>query len=442
MRTLGWLSAIFVGLLPAPALASSALSSVVPMVARDLGPLPRPGALAGARPNVLVVSSVLVTDVPAPRGEELSVRIASLLAGRLGPTARAYPQAAALSIARAAAAKVGVLVYAEVEVARGSLRVTLDAYPAVYNAWDRVREPAPPARAHAFGSAPIDAEVRSFLTPISLEQARVHKASHDMGDVIAASCGDVDGDGGMDLVLVSRAAVAWGHIEKGAFAPAYAAPWPSLAVRVPVPMREPLATAAIEPFAAGGGLFVGTTDRGGVALSPDLRASSALAGLPLFFAEGLLCLTPSPGAGGFEAPAFACGGAYHGADLDTGIPRYDAVAIARIVARDGKSRDVVAARAPDGKVSVRSGDASVTVEGSGGEIAVGDLDLDGVPEVITTLDGADDALSVSSWGDEGLRTRLHLPAPAGVRAIAVCPPEEGGLPALVAVVGAEVWVVR
>ena len=41
-----------------------------------------------------------------------------------------------------------------------------------------------------------------------------------------------------------------------------------------------------------------------------------------------------------------------------------------------------------------------------------------------------------------LRPRLHIPAPAGVRALGVCPAEARGEPALVAVVGSEVWVIR
>jgi hypothetical protein len=75
---------------------------------------------------------------------------------------------------------------------------------------------------------------------------------------------------------------------------------------------------------------------------------------------------------------------------------------------------------------------------------VGDLDEDGVPEIVTGAEAPDDALDVWSVAADGaeLRPRLHLPAPGGVRALAVCPPEEGSEPVLVAVVGNELWLVR
>jgi hypothetical protein len=80
----------------------------------------------------------------------------------------------------------------------------------------------------------------------------------------------------------------------------------------------------------------------------------------------------------------------------------------------------------------------------GAQLALSDLDQDGVPEIATSSEGSDDAVDVWSWPAEGadLEARLHLPAPAGVRALAACPPEEGGLPVLVAVVGSELWLIR
>jgi hypothetical protein len=80
----------------------------------------------------------------------------------------------------------------------------------------------------------------------------------------------------------------------------------------------------------------------------------------------------------------------------------------------------------------------------GAQLAVLDLDQDGVPDLATSSAGPDDAVNVfsvaSATGE--LRGRLHLAALAGVRAFAACPPEEGGEPVLVAVVGSELWLVR
>ena len=91
----------------------------------------------------------------------------------------------------------------------------------------------------------------------------------------------------------------------------------------------------------------------------------------------------------------------------------------------------------------RSGDERILFDGAGAQLAFGDLDLDGLPEIVSSTDVADDVLRIQTLADDGtLRERLKVPAPAGVRALAVCPPEENGAQALVAIVGGEVWLVR
>jgi hypothetical protein len=71
------------------------------------------------------------------------------------------------------------------------------------------------------------------------------------------------------------------------------------------------------------------------------------------------------------------------------------------------------------------------------------MDLDGLPEIVSSADTTDDALRIQTLADDGtLRERLKVAAPAGVRALAICPPEENGAQALVAIVGTEVWLVR
>ena len=189
-------------LTPSSAHAAGALETLAPEIARALGPIPA---------GVLVVASPLTSDLPAPKGDELAVRLGALIAGKLGGTTRSHPQVAQLSTARAVSGKGGALVYVNVEISKGQLRASADLYPVMSNGWDRIRVPAPPPRAHAFASAPLDAETRAFLPPIFLEQASIHKVRHDEGDVIAMACGDIDADGGMELALVSRARVALGR---------------------------------------------------------------------------------------------------------------------------------------------------------------------------------------------------------------------------------------
>jgi len=390
----------------------------------------------------VVVAAPLVSDQPAPRGEELSLRIAALVAGKLGAGAHAHAQTAQLATARAVAGRASALVYVQTELSKGDLRTTIDVYPSMVNAWDRIRNPLPSPTGHAFATAKIDAEVRAFLAPLVLEQASVHRARHDEGDVLAVACGDVDGDGGDELVLVSRSRVAMGRVKGGKFVVERTAPWSALAPRAPVMMRAPLAGAVVAP----GRVDVGTTDRASVTLTADFVGHSPLAGVPVWGGDGHACLAPEASAGAFDGAPFDCSLARERkVVMAVPAPRFDAFAASSVVDVAGAVRSIVAVREPSGKLRLKVGDNQVAPDGVyGAELAVLDFDQDGVPEVATSVDGPDDALNLWSWPGPGpeLRGRLHLAAPGGVRALAVCPSEEHGQPVLVAVVGTEVWLVR
>ncbi len=422
--------------------AASALATLGPAIAKGLGVVP-----AGA----LVVASPLVSDHPAPKGDELASRVAALVAGSLGGAARPHPQPASLSVARAIAGKRGALVYLQLEIAKGELRATADLYPVVSNGWDRLRAPLPPPRAHAFVAAPLDAEVRTFLPSLTLERAEVHKARHDETEVLAAACGDVDGDGGMELVVVSRARVTLGRVASGRLGAVRAVAWSRLSGRAGVPMREPLGAAVIDRAATADrsrAIRVGATDRASVALDADLGAPARLRGMPVSLGAGGgsdACVAIVPEQGAFEGDVVSCSPSALEAVVRATPPaaRFVALAAFALVGKTGAVRHAIAAREPGGKLRVRLGDASLAVDGVGAQIALGDLDQDGELEVVTSASEGDDAITVASWDGGGEpRVRLKLPAPGGVRALAVCPPEERGVPALVAVVGDEVWVVR
>lgn len=434
MRRLTGSLGVVAALLVAPvASAAGAVDAVAQEAAQGLTQTPA---------AVVVVAAPLVTDQPAPRGDELALKIAALVAGRLGAGARAHPQAQPLATARALAGRASALVFVQVEIAKGDLRTTLDVYPSMANAWDRIRNPLPAPTSHAFASGKVDAEVRTFLSPLSLEQASVHKARHDEGDVLAAACGDVDGDGGDEIVLVSRSRVAMGRVHGGKFVAERTAAWKSLAPRAPVPMREPLASAVVVP----GAVHLGSTDRAGLTLTPDLAGHSPIVGVPAWSAEGLVCLQPSAAAGAFDGAPVSCTRARDTKPvMAVPAPRYDAFASSSIVDASGVARAVVVVREPSGKLRLKLGDAALSPDGDfGAQLAVLDLDQDGVPDVATSASGPDDAVNVFSLASPTgeLRGRLHLAAPAGVRAYAACPPEEGGEPVLLAVVGAELWLVR
>jgi len=421
-------------LVPSRALAAGAVDTVAQEAAQGLGPTPAAS---------LVVAAPLVSDEAAPHGDELALRVAALVAGRLGASSHAHAKVAPLATARALAGRASALVFVQTEIARGDLRTTIDVYPSMANAWDRIRNPLPAPIGHAFATTKIDAEVRAFLAPLVLEQASVHRVRQDEGEVLAVGCGDVDGDGGDELVLVSRARVAVGRVRGGAFVAERTAPWEALAPRLPVPMRDPLGAAVVAP----GAIDVGTTDRGGVALTPDFVTHAPLAGMPVWGGGAPVCLMPEPSAGAYDGAPFDCTLARdRKPKMAVPAPRFDAFAAWSSADAQGRAEDMIAVREPSGRLDLRSGDAPPRVlDGPyGAQLAVADLDQDGAPEIATTADGPEDAIDVVTVASpsEDPRPRLHLPAPAGVRALAVCPPEENGEPVLVAVVGDELWLVR
>ncbi len=156
---------------------------------------------------------------------------------------------------------------------------------------------------------------------------------------------------------------------------------------------------------------------------------------------------------GFAGPAVPCDGDAASAGAATRLPaaRYDGALVWMDVRKDGQGALVAAAREPNGKLHVSFAGADEVFSGAGASFAIGDLDLDGVPEVVTARNvpppGASegpveaDAVQVVSLGTAG-KPRLRFAAPAGVRALAVCPAEARALPAVAAIVGDEVWLVR
>jgi hypothetical protein len=156
---------------------------------------------------------------------------------------------------------------------------------------------------------------------------------------------------------------------------------------------------------------------------------------------------PERSAGAFDGAPFDCAIARDvKPKMAVPAPRFDAFAAATIADAQGSVRAVVAVREPSGKLKLKVGDAPLhAADGTfGAQLAVSDLDQDGVPEIATSAEGPEDAVDIWSFGSPstGLLARLHLPAPAGVSALTACPPEEHGAPVLVAVVGNELWIVR
>ena len=388
-----------------------------------------------------MVAAPLSSEVKVDRPDALVARLARVVAGALGHQARGNDKPAGLARARSLASKAGTLVFLEPRIARGELQVTADVYPVPRSFWDRVRDPEPSPTRHAFASRRIDAELRSFLPPVRLVVAHVDKASSPERDPVALACGDVKQDGGLELVLVGRHGVHIGRIRAGRFAPRASVDWSSLSPVAPFPLRQPLGAVDIDA----GRIDVGISDR-----AETLRLDAALhpiARVPrrIPWAPGGCARFSGVALSRHIEPCFAGDAAI----AQAGFPsRADAVAGASIVGRDGQAHRFRAGRAANDSVALLRDDRGrqARVEGVGAQLAVGDLDGDGQPELLfgtNTLDPSADALVVATWLDSGqVEERLRLAVPEGVRALAVCPPEDEGLAPIAIATGAFIWIVR
>ncbi len=389
--------------------------------------------LGTATAGTTVAVGRVTSDRAVSREDELRRRFAAAVGGATEPGASTLAQA------RALAAKATRVVFATLEIHGGEVRATADAYPVTHGFWDRLRDPEPAATAHAFGERRLDAEIASFLPPVPLVARVTERASDPTSDVVALACGDVDGDGALELVTMGRREIEMGRVRAGHFVATASVAWPALSPVAASPLREPLGSIEIE---TGHGVRVGLTDRAaGHRLSSSLSPEAELDGSLPFGPFG--CLVRTGTAVGNAVPCTK-GDATRAADFGT----IDAFAWGTMLDGAGRVRTIVATRSEaDGSVTLKDESGrTARVADAGAALAVGDLNLDGEPELVTsvdTLNPADDALVVSSWTSDGnVKERLRIPVPEGIRAIAACPPEDAGLSAIAVATGNGLWIVR
>jgi hypothetical protein len=390
--------------------------------------------------SILVAAGTPSVESAASKPAELATRVAESVAAALGATLAPPRGALSLGEARARASKARVLVYVGVAISGGRLRMTADAYPAVRGFWDRVRSILPSAMSHASSERRIDGEVGSFLQPVSIASIRPEKVSAP-ADIIALGCGDLDGDGELDIVAVGRRRIDRGRIRAGRFESTGTASWTALSPVAPSPLREPIASVVVFP---GRHVDVGLTDRrSGVRLSAALAPVGSLEQQLPWFGVGCLARTgigmgaPRPCASS-DPPPMSVGG----------VTDVDAVTGTRVVSADGRARTVVAWRERTTSTAVLLDDSgrSVRVPGVGGQLAIGDLDFDGAPELVfgsDTRTAATDVLAVRSWTSDGqLRERLVVPVQDGIKALSVCPADANRPAQIVVATGSGMWVLR
>lgn len=419
----------------APAACSRGARSALAELSCELGrSLPRLPA------GTLVVAAPLASDAAVQSPAALTARLAHVVAGSLG--ARATDVPAALARARTLASSAGTLLHLRAEIVRGELRLVADLYPVPKSFWDRVRDPEPSPSAHAFASRRLDAELRTFLPPVPLVAKRVEKSTTREAHPVALGCGDVDGDGTLELVLVSRHRVSLGRVRGGRFVASVTRAWSELSPLSRAPLREPIASVWIEP---GRHVDVGISDR-----LETIRFSGALAP-----GARLGRRLPWPGGGcahlvglSVQPTIEACAAGDPPPALARMDRPADALAGGHVVGSDGTARLVRAERVFNEPVALLSDDGGRTarVEGVGAQLAVGDVDGDGQPELVTgadVLDASGDALIVHTWQRDGRTAeRLRIAVPGGVRALAICPPDSAGLAPIALATSGALWIVR
>jgi len=398
-------------------------------------------SLSGQADSALVVAADATGGERATLPGTVSERLAQLLAARLGAAAQARTQPLTLSQALREASSARGLVYLSVSLYRDRLDVSADVYVGAGRFWQRVKSPGLRLKGHGFASTALDAELRGLFPAIPLVVSRVDKAQTAERDILALACGDVRGDGSSEIAAVGRRRVQVGRLERGHFAARASLNWADNSAIAPSPLREPIAQCALpEP----GRLWVGLSDR---ADALDLSGS-------LQVEHKWHAVMPWPGAGctsraglGYEGKARACPGSGPMPEIDFGTS-VDAFASRTLSNRSGQVHTLRIARAV-GADFVRALDSlhpEVIVPNVGAQIAVGDLDEDGLPEIITasaSLDRHADQLLVRTLTDNGqLRERLRVPVPSGIDALAICPGDGRAMAPLALATGDGIWLIR
>jgi hypothetical protein len=381
--------------------------------------------------EVVVVELKSDTELPAPAA--LRERVREVVAGALSN-----------GTVEPARQRTGLRVALALEVRSGRLGISADARPRT-RLWERSRARHNTVELHAYAARPIDFELRRFVPAPPLVVTRVLKARAPERGIVAMACGDVGADHTQELVLVSRSHVRLGRLAGGEFSEGRRTTWQALSSVAPAPLREPIAFVDIT---ASGRLRVGSSDRShGLLLDAELVPTERYPNqLPL--AEG--CVERA--GMGFESYVRTCAESSSnytragdaGAGVRGGARERPAGAVLDAVA--SFSEATVGRLLEDGSLLLISGASSTPLLASAGaQLAVGDADGDGAPEIAVsrnTLDPTNDGLSLFTLEQGKLRLRFELAAPS-ISAIAVCRERDGaGMAPIVLASADEIWIVK
>ena len=420
---------------PAPAVETCPASCIADRSSLDDIAVKVVAGLARVPEGVIIGTAALESDEVAPKGEALADKVLSLVAGRL----RAVPagRVSLEELRKRADKDAPGFIYLTPKIAGGRLHLTADAYPIARSVWARARALSVQPIKHAAAQTPIDADVRTYLTPLSFQRKpNVAKYKGADKDMLALACGDLDGDGANDLITMNRSRVMTVALVGDQVERLIEARWASLAPVAPAPMRQPLGFATI----VDGRRYadVSITDRAGsVRLGPELKLVTRLEGTAVPHGLATACTWISNLLLGDKMLKCSAGEP----DPAIGDVKYatDALASSRV------GQTFVALRRK-GTLVVRSEESSDRIIGRvGAQLALGDIDQDGEPEVVTSVDTLArkfDALTVSTIRKGKLDRRFRMAVRSGVEAVALCPPDGQGLAPIVIASKGEIWVVR
>jgi hypothetical protein len=364
----------------------------------------------------------------------MSTHIATCIARAVGGGARAIGSALSLERARTAAGLSATLLFVTPEITNGRLRLSAATYRRTP---DRVSGGASLPLVRVESNAALDGELGVYLPRIPIATSRIERVAAST-DIVALGCGEVGPSGQTEIVTVGRHKVQVSRAGDGHFSMRAETAWTSLSPVAPSPLREPVGGASV---VRGRGVLVGITDRAeGFFLSPTLAKVRQL-GAPVPLGEDWGCV----GRWGIAlgAPKPCQPGGKH---LDE-MSLIDAFASGSAVDAEGRASSVLATRDPATRqVTLRQGTTTTTLPTAGSALAIADLDLDGQPELVASVDTdrpEEDAVVVSTWAHDGTLTeRLRVPVKEGVRALAVCPLEDVRMAPIVAATAGGLWIIR
>lgn len=374
-------------------------------------------ALGASASGATVTVVDLKSDRELPTAAALRERVQAAVSAALGPR-KADAKPTELRKLR---------VELSIEKSGGVLRVSADVRRAT-GLWQRIRHAKPSSERHGFVEAQLDAELKALIPPPPLVVSEVLKLKAPERGIVALACGPLGSDGGQELALVSRGNVRVGRVVGRAFAERKRASWSQLSAIAPAPLREPIASAEIT---AQGALRVGLSDRkDGLELSRDL---TVLARFP--------SLLPAPGGGCVERSPLGLLARF---DSCTG-PTNSRTQPATLDALAGLNGTQLGRDQSSGRLSGARPELALAKSRVGAQLALGDADSDGAPDLAfsaDTLDARSDRLTLVTLEGNKLVPRFELAAP-GITAVAICAGREGpGMAPVVVATGDELWLIR